>query len=429
MNRYILQPYSGLNSRYTCPGCGKPKQFTRYLDTETNQLLSETVGRCNREVNCGYHLTPKQFFTDHPQREDFSFAPQQQERKEVVTPVTFTPTDLFKKSIANKKAQDKNCLLIFLRNVLGEEVSNQVEDRFSIGTSNHWPGATIFWQQDISGKIRSGKVMLYDPETGKRVRDPFNHITWVHSILIKQKVITEFNLNQCLFGLHQLNGDDGKRIVGILESEKSCIIASAYIPSILWMAAGSLTNLTVEKLKPLQGRQIILFPDLGCYDKWKQKARVLTQDSDLRIVVSDFLERIATEADKQSGFDLADFLLKINFIPEVKIEQSVKFIKREPVEIDDELNKLLEFCSTVDLPESPLRLNKWSTVTDVQKFVSSHIAFINSNRNYMDLIRAFVDRLYELKELILIHDQKKQEPHYLINHEASETSKMQLHTV
>ena len=44
--------------------------------------------------------------------------------------------------------------------------------------------------------------MLYDPTTGKRVKEPFNHISWVHKV-IKQP---EFELKQCLFGEHLLLG-------------------------------------------------------------------------------------------------------------------------------------------------------------------------------------------------------------------------------
>nr|WP_255710101.1 PG0870-related protein [Pontibacter harenae] len=65
--RYILQPYgNGRNTRFACPGCGKKRKFTRYVDTETGQYVHETVGSCNRQSKCGYHYSPRQFFTDYP---------------------------------------------------------------------------------------------------------------------------------------------------------------------------------------------------------------------------------------------------------------------------------------------------------------------------------------------------------------------------
>lgn len=55
-----------MKTRYDCPGCGKHKIFSRYLDTQTGEHLRPSVGRCNRESNCGYHYTPKQYFEDNP---------------------------------------------------------------------------------------------------------------------------------------------------------------------------------------------------------------------------------------------------------------------------------------------------------------------------------------------------------------------------
>ncbi len=54
---------------------------------------------------------------------------------------------------------------------------------YCVGTSKHWPGACVFWQTDINGCVRTGKVMLYDAESGKRVKEPFNHVSWAHSLM------------------------------------------------------------------------------------------------------------------------------------------------------------------------------------------------------------------------------------------------------
>lgn len=75
--------------------------------------------------------------------------------------------------------------------------------------------------------------MLYYPETGKRVKEPYNHISWVHS-LIPHK---DFNLCQCFFGEHLINKDKTKPIA-LVESEKTALIASYYLPQFLWIASG-----------------------------------------------------------------------------------------------------------------------------------------------------------------------------------------------
>src|SRR5699024_6656243 len=62
--RFTLEKYSGQNSRYTCPKCKMKKEFTRYIDTESNQYIAEYVGRCNRLDNCEYHFPPREYFNN-----------------------------------------------------------------------------------------------------------------------------------------------------------------------------------------------------------------------------------------------------------------------------------------------------------------------------------------------------------------------------
>jgi len=57
-HRYILEKYTGRNSRFECPECGEFAQFAKYIDTETGEQLGNNVGRCNRVDKCGYHKLP-----------------------------------------------------------------------------------------------------------------------------------------------------------------------------------------------------------------------------------------------------------------------------------------------------------------------------------------------------------------------------------
>src|SRR5690606_39525320 len=66
---YILEPYNGMKSRYTCPNCGTKQGFAKYINSDTKEYLSDDVGRCNREEKCGYHYTPKQYFSDNKMTE------------------------------------------------------------------------------------------------------------------------------------------------------------------------------------------------------------------------------------------------------------------------------------------------------------------------------------------------------------------------
>lgn len=59
--KYSLEKYSGTNSRFFCPECGK-KEFVRYIDSATGEYLSDFVGKCNRIERCNYHFKPKMYF-------------------------------------------------------------------------------------------------------------------------------------------------------------------------------------------------------------------------------------------------------------------------------------------------------------------------------------------------------------------------------
>jgi hypothetical protein len=127
-----------------------------------------------------------------------------------------------------------------------------------------------------------------------------------------------------LFGEHLLI--DKTKPVAIVESEKTAVIASVYLPQFVWVAVGSLTNLNAEKCSILKGRTVTLFPDLNGFDKWSSKAKELSHLA--TFTVSDLLERKATEAERKQGFDLADYLIKYDYkafaLPEPEASDTIK---------------------------------------------------------------------------------------------------------
>jgi hypothetical protein len=330
--KYILEPYSGRNSRYTCPSCRAKRTFTRYINTQTNEQVGDTVGRCNRVDNCGYHYTPKQFFIDNGStkltnlnisRARARIMPETK-RKEV----SYIPPQIFKASLS---AYDENCFIHYLHNFFGRDIALQLADTYHIGSSKHWQGATVFWQMDIQDRVRTGKVMLYSPATGKRVKEPYNCINWVHALKDRDKkaIFPDYQLKQCFFGEHLLTQHPNKP-VALVESEKTAIIASVYLPQFLWLATGGKEGMNEEKCVVLKNRKVVLFPDLKCYDKWNDIKKMLVQVS-----ISDFLENKATAEEKALGLDIADYLLRFDYrafnktpvihaLPEVTEEQDMR---------------------------------------------------------------------------------------------------------
>lgn len=324
-NRFTLEKYKGPGTRHTCPNCGKRKEFSRYVDVSGSISFPEYVGKCNREINCGYHYPPRQYFIeagisfgrDGNIRNPFEPAITPRKATEFAKPkpqpekrASFMPADVFRGSL---KDYDDNNLACFLNAKLGRELTESLIGRYFIGTSKYWPGATVFWQVDSRGNIRGGKAMLYNPETGRR--DKTKKATWAHAVL----KWPDFQLEQCFFGEHLLALHPGKA-VAIVESEKTAMIASAYLESLdlIWLASGGLGMLKADRCKVLQGRQVVLYPDAGKpatndgktpFEKWKIEADVLNK-SGIRVSVSDLLETGATQHERETGFDLADYLLR-----------------------------------------------------------------------------------------------------------------------
>ena len=181
--------------------------------------------------------------------------------------------------------------------------------------NDYYLGATkakdvIFWQIDSRNNIRTGKTMQYDAETGHRIKNG-NGIDWVHSIMKKKGLLPDnFNMVQCLFGEHLLTRYPDKA-VAIVESEKSALIGSAAFPSMAWLSVGGISNFTAERLKPLAGRKVLVFPDTDAngetFRKWSDIAKGIHF---AEITVSNLLEEHATPQQKENKIDIADWLIE-----------------------------------------------------------------------------------------------------------------------
>ena len=306
--QYILEPYKGKNSRYTCPSCKQANQFTRYIDSLTNAYLANHVGICNRVSKCGYHFTPKQYFLKNPN----TILPSHGDNGAILPfrgdvrrtegskrSPSFIDKEIFTNSLSN---YNSNNLIQYLDTIFDKQTVNHLINIYKIGTSSHFSGGTtIFWQIDTDNNLRTGKLIKYNPITGKRQKKPYVATNWIHSVLCEK----DFNLKQCLFGEHLLK-EDRNAPVAIVESEKTAIIAQASMPEYLWLATGSLNEFKASKLEVLRNRRVIAFPDIGAYHHWHKKAANLS----FTIEVSDYLEKNATEIQKKDGLDIADFLIE-----------------------------------------------------------------------------------------------------------------------
>lgn len=308
-NKPYLEKYRGRSSRHKCPACGDPSSFAYYLDGDTGEVIDKSVGRCNHESGCGYHYTPKQYFEDNPQLKD---------RKAASTPVVTVARrideaadriDYIPFKYVSMSASYDNCLIEFLCGLLDIGSSQcpaieKIMQDYAIGSSRN--RGTVFWQIDIKGKVRAGKIILYDRYTGHRSHE-LGGVNWVHAILKKKGVLkSDFSLKQCLFGEHLLKMYPDKP-VAVVESEKSAIIASAVFDSHIWLATGGKSQFS-DKMDVLKGRDITLFPDVDGFHEWQKRADLL-REKGFTVKVSDVLEKNATDEERKAKIDIADWII------------------------------------------------------------------------------------------------------------------------
>jgi len=209
-----------------------------------------------------------------------------------------------------------------------------------------------------------------------------------------------------------------------------------------------------EKCEALKGRTVVLFPDLKAFDLWNKKAKEFSNIA--QFTVSDLLETKANEADRQQGYDLADYLIKFDYklftkekqpeaLPEVKkptVEQPQQnevcekceksespnktlFFENTPLQNLTKLNlfsneiqmknnenttkkqpqplwniqELENYFSKIKLPIEPIKFNDYSIIENVSVFIENHLATVNFNNGKKSFLPYF-ERLQNLKILL-----------------------------
>ncbi len=305
--RFHLEKYR-CGSKMDCPNCGKKRCFVRYIDEQGTVHFPSSVGKCDHEQNCGYHYTPRAYFQDNPdalsnddRRIERMFRQSVIHTQPASVEPSYIPDRIVRATLSHYEI---NPLYRYLCGVFGVEETARLFNLYRVGTSAKWGGSTVFWQTDEAGRVRTGKVMLYNPSTGRRVKEPQVRVSWAHSELR----LPDFNLRQCLFGQHLLPLYPDKTVI-LVESEKLAVIASHYMPDVLWLATGGKhIGFNVQTVEALRGRDVVLLPDLGATEAWREKQPML-QSICRSVAVSTLLEDMATDEQRSQGLDIADFLL------------------------------------------------------------------------------------------------------------------------
>lgn len=313
------------SKKHICPQCNK-KRYVRFVNNETNEYAEYKFGRCDRESSCGYFVTPSISKLSNDYITATRILPKL---------INFIDKNIPKTTL---KLYNKNNFFLYLITYFDEKLVLQTFKRYNVGTSKKWNGSTVFWQQDKTNQYRTGKIMLYNKSNGKRVKKPYNHISWAHKALN----ISDFNLKQCLFGLHLTT--DKTKTIGLVEAEKTAITMNLFLPNCYWLATGSKQNLKEELLKPIKGFKIIAYPDKSEFKDWLQKCEKLT-DKGFDITCSELVEKSSSK----EGSDLAD----IYFDLENKKTENIKLSKTEQTikKLNSKNSSLKTLIATFDLTD------------------------------------------------------------------------------
>ena len=275
----------------------------RYVDTYNNfSYVSDEVGKCDHENSCGYHYKPKEYFDDHawlkPARFNSQFSITNcQLKRSAPPPPPLQPLpmelveqyhskdSIFWKWFTTKCAEKLH---------IDAEALERVYEDYCIGADEH--RNIIFWQIDEKQRLRSGHIMQY-------YKDGCRHNgyqDWVHTKFLKGQLPKGWVLYQCFFGAHLLPRRPEAR-VAIVEGEKTAVVMAAKVPQYVWLATGSCNGLTLEKLECLKGRRVTVFPDSGCYEKWKE---IMERTQGMNYNITDKLEQCPPNS------DLVDLLME-----------------------------------------------------------------------------------------------------------------------
>lgn len=245
INDYVLQSYRGMAILNICPGCGQ-ESLQRYVHKDTNINLSSEVGRCIRGKKCGYSYHPLSYF-----KENKSFVAPQGPQK---APSFIKESD-YRKTLVR---YNENNFALYLQKEFGSSVAKLAIENYSLGTSKRWEGSTIFWLKDQQNRIRTGRIILTDKNSGRITKQIVLNYTWVHYHLKE----SAFNAVECLFGSHLISKYPKKQIIIVME-ETLAVVGSIFYPDYNWLASnGHPPNVAMCQGAP----SAIWYPKIG-FDK------------------------------------------------------------------------------------------------------------------------------------------------------------------
>ena len=164
-------------------------------------------------------------------------------------------------------------------------------------------GRTVFPYVSREGYTVDGKVMRYD-DSGHRCREGGMNVTWLHAM----EGLTP-SVPMCLFG-EELMATAPFAPVGLVESEKTALIATLWESRCVWLATGGKGNFSARTLHVLAGRTVFVYPDADAVGDWLAEAYRLGPELDISFrLPAAYIRRISTAEAREAKWDLADLIV------------------------------------------------------------------------------------------------------------------------
>lgn len=157
--------------------------------------------------------------------------------------------------------------------------------------------ASAFPYINADGQCVDVHLMAYSPD-GHRRKQGYNQ-NW----LMAKRKQGDRRAKWPLFGEHLLCSPlvSPAAPVGIVESEKTALIAFVAMPDVLWMATQSLVNLKADRLLAVKDKPVYVFPDADGLEQWETAAKKLLANGFNVSFCGDYITRHAEEPKDDLG--------------------------------------------------------------------------------------------------------------------------------
>lgn len=339
-----------------------------------------------------------------------NFKPAQIQREQVKH--EYFNSDVFRKTLNN---YDKNDFIQnLLKNVPYPFSVSDIEKVIELYRLGTYPinRAITFPYIDIDQNIHSIQLKTFDKQNNT-LKTNWLHSTLYKSYKLKNKPIPdwitkyyesgkEFGIVNCLFGEYLLKQYPNNP-VALVEAPKTAIYGTLYFglpenpDNLIWLAVFNKSSFNLKKLEVLQGRKVVVFPDLSkdgsTFNEWEQKAKEIGNNlPNTLFIFSDLLENLAPAKDREAGNDIADYLIQLDWRDFRKKQQPTtpapipERIEQPPIDdvldLSDLANKLIGKHNSEY--KNPL-MDKIMDLTGANEFKSNNILNMMMEQQIIDV--------------------------------------------